>query len=314
MGTIYFNECKHILNDYKGSEVKLAVIYDNDKYMIKFPDPIREKGRDISYINNAFSEYIGCNIFKSIGIQTQETILGKYLQSNGKEKIVCACKDFNEDGKKFYEFSTLQLSEINTEKKPDNELDDILKCIKENALLNNKEQLIENFWEMFIGDSLISNPDRHTSNWGIKVDELSGNVMFAPVYDCGSSLYASKDNKYIRDMLEDYTMAKNSMHNACSAIKHKGKRINYGQFLKDNDYPECKEALLRIFPNIDIEKINNIIDSQKLIDNDKKELYKQVIKYNYEEKLLPAYNQELCFGHKQNRTKPNITRNINFER
>lgn len=169
METIYFNECRHILNDYKGSEVKLAVIYDNDKYMIKFPDPIREKGKDISYINNAFSEYIGCNIFKSIGIQTQETILGKYVQSNGKEKIVCACKDFNEDGKKFYEFSTLQLSEINAEKKPDNELDDILKCIKENTLLNNKEQLIEKFWDMFIGDSLISNPDRHTSNWELRL-------------------------------------------------------------------------------------------------------------------------------------------------
>lgn len=135
-----------------------------------------------------------------------ETILGKYVQSNGKEKIVCACKDFNEDGKKFYEFSTVQLSEINAEKKPDNELDDILKCIKENTLLNNKEQLIEKFWDMFIGDSLISNPDRHTSNWGIKVDEVSGDVMFAPVYDCGSSLYASKDNEYIKNMLEDYTI------------------------------------------------------------------------------------------------------------
>ena len=32
----------------------------------------------ISYINNAFSEYIGSNVFRIVGFKTQNTILGKY--------------------------------------------------------------------------------------------------------------------------------------------------------------------------------------------------------------------------------------------
>ena len=66
------------LNTYKGSEKKKTLIYGNKKYLVKFPDPVREKNKSISYINNAFSEYIGSNIFKIVGFKTQNTILGIY--------------------------------------------------------------------------------------------------------------------------------------------------------------------------------------------------------------------------------------------
>lgn len=36
-----------------------------------------EKNKNISYINNAFSEYIGSNIFNIVGFKTQNTILGR---------------------------------------------------------------------------------------------------------------------------------------------------------------------------------------------------------------------------------------------
>lgn len=53
---------------------------------MKFPDPVREKNRKISCINNAFSKYIGSNIFKIAGFNVQNTILGRY-EYNGKLKI-----------------------------------------------------------------------------------------------------------------------------------------------------------------------------------------------------------------------------------
>ena len=31
------------LNNYKGSEKKKTLIYNNKKYLVKFPNPIREK-------------------------------------------------------------------------------------------------------------------------------------------------------------------------------------------------------------------------------------------------------------------------------
>lgn len=61
---IDFTNSTEIINNYKGSEKKKTLIYNNKKYLVKFPDPIREKNKNISYINNAISEYIGSNILK----------------------------------------------------------------------------------------------------------------------------------------------------------------------------------------------------------------------------------------------------------
>lgn len=74
---IDFTNAVEKINNYKGSEKKKTLIYNNKKYLVKFPDPVKNK--NISYINNSFSEYIGSNIFKIVGFKTQNTILGKYI-------------------------------------------------------------------------------------------------------------------------------------------------------------------------------------------------------------------------------------------
>ena len=43
---INFTNCKEELNNYKGSEKKKTLIYDGKKYLVKFPDPIREKNKN----------------------------------------------------------------------------------------------------------------------------------------------------------------------------------------------------------------------------------------------------------------------------
>ena len=53
---IDFTNAIEEFNNYKGSEKKKTLIYNNKKYLVKFPDPVREKNKNISYINNAFSE------------------------------------------------------------------------------------------------------------------------------------------------------------------------------------------------------------------------------------------------------------------
>ena len=83
--------------------------------MVKFPDPVQEKNRNISYINNQFSEFIGCHIFQTFDIPTQETILVKAVV-NGKEKIAVACQDFLNDSEDLLEMDTISLS-LSTEKK-----------------------------------------------------------------------------------------------------------------------------------------------------------------------------------------------------
>lgn len=40
---IDFTNAIEEFNNYKGSEKKKTLIYNNKKYLVKFPDPVREK-------------------------------------------------------------------------------------------------------------------------------------------------------------------------------------------------------------------------------------------------------------------------------
>ena len=125
---IDFLKAKEELNNYKGSEKKKTLIYNNKKYLVKFPNPIIYKNKNISYINNALSEYIGSNIFKFANFDKKNNILGKY-EYNGKEKIVCACKDFTDSEHVLYEFQSLALS-VNPDRKIETEITDIIEVIE----------------------------------------------------------------------------------------------------------------------------------------------------------------------------------------
>ena len=111
---INFTNCKEELNNYKGSEKKKTLIYDGKKYLVKFPDPIREKNKNISYINNVYSEYIGSKIFNLLGVKTQNVELGYYDQDK-RRFYVCACEDFTTENTKLIEFEKLENASIDSE-------------------------------------------------------------------------------------------------------------------------------------------------------------------------------------------------------
>lgn len=273
---INFTNCKEELNNYKGSEKKKTLIYDGKKYLVKFPDPIREKNKNISYINNAFSEYIGSNIFKMVGFPTQNTIIGVY-KYNEKEKIVCACEDFTNSNKVLYEFENLALS-TNPDKKIETELTDILNVLDENNIIN-IPKIREKFWDMFVIDSLIENTDRHNGNWGFLVDIKTNKIEFAPIYDCGSCLNPMIDDDEIKK-LQDNDI-KNLAINCYSCLKENGKKINYMTYIKECKNEECNKAILRVFKNIKIDEINKFIDGISCMSNERKEFYKKIINIRY---------------------------------
>ena len=273
---INFTNCKEELNNYKGSEKKKTLIYDGKKYLVKFPDPIREKNKNISYINNAFSEYIGSNIFKMVGFPTQNTIIGVY-KYNEKEKIVCACEDFTNSNKVLYEFENLALS-TNPDKKIETELTDILNVLDENNIIN-IPKIKEKFWDMFVIDSLIGNTDRHNGNWGFLVDTKTNKIEFAPIYDCGSCLNPMIDDDEIKK-LQDNDI-KNLAINCYSCLKENGKKINYMTYIKECKNEECNKAILRVFKNIKIDEINKFIDEISCMSNERKEFYKKIINIRY---------------------------------
>ncbi len=285
---INFTNSKEIFNTYSGSEKKKKLIYENDKYLVKFPDPIRQKNKSISYINNAFSEYIGSNIFSICGFDTQETLLGVY-NYNGKDKIVCACKDFLDDNKILFEFEKLALSS-NPDKKIDTELTDIISVLNENSNLINSNIIKENFYKMFIIDSLIGNTDRHNGNWGFILQEDKNEFTFSKIYDCGSCLNPLLDDEELK--LLDEVEIKNLAINCYSCLKENGKKINYMEYITSLKNEDCNKAIINIFNDIDINKINDFISNIECISPIRKSFYKSIINIRYE-LLNKAYKKLL---------------------
>ena len=274
---IDFTNAIEEFNNYKGSEKKKTLIHRNKKYLVKFPDPIREKNKNITYINNAFSEYIGSNIFKIVGFKTQNTVLGKY-EYNGKEKIVCACEDFTDNENVLYEFENLVLS-TNPDKKIETELNDIMEVIEESQMIDTEETK-QKFWDMFVIDSIIGNTDRHNGNWGFLLNKTTGNVEFSPIYDCGSCLNPMLEDEEIKKISE--TELKNLAINCYSCLKENGKKINYMSYIKQMKNQECNNAIKRLFAEINMDEIKKFIDDIECISDIRKGFYKKIIKQRYD--------------------------------
>lgn len=73
---IDFTMCKIDLTaNYGGSDQKRGIIYQNERYMLKMPDRIKDDKRNSLnsfYSNSIYSENICCEILKGLGFDVQE--------------------------------------------------------------------------------------------------------------------------------------------------------------------------------------------------------------------------------------------------
>ena len=255
---------------------KISVIYEGEQYMLKFPAQAR-LNKDMSYSNSCFSEYLGCQIYESIGIPVQKTILGTYMVK-GKKKIVVACGDFTRPGITLQDFASLKNQMIDSERNGyGTELSDILHTFEEQTAVDSVI-LAERFWDMFIVDALIGNWDRHNGNWGFLYDSVSDEMTLAPVYDCGSSLYPQADETIMKAVLEDEGERNHRIYNIpTSAIMRDGKKIRYFDFISSLENEGCNRALIRILPKIDMERIRVIIRETPFMSELQKQFYETML-------------------------------------
>lgn len=255
---------------------KISVIYNNEQYMLKFP-PLPTINKEMSYTNSCISEYIGCKIFDSVGIPVQETVIGTYT-SNGREKIVVACKDFTSPGITLQDFASLKNRIIDSERNGyGTELNDILSTIDEQTSMDS-DVIKTRFWDMFIVDALIGNWDRHNGNWGFLYNNSTDEVVLAPVFDCGSSLYPQADDELITRILNNKNEFNHRIFDIpMSAITYNGKKINYFNFLSEGKFEDCNTALKRILSRIDMKKIYEIIDDTPTVTDIQNEFYKTML-------------------------------------
>lgn len=288
---IDFTNCRIVLSRaYNGANgSKIAVLYQGDVYMLKFPPSGEGKPTALSYTNSCFSEHIASSIFNLLGIRAQETALGTYTVK-GKTKTVCACKDFTGRGKHLLDFCSIKNTILDSDSNGSGtELDDIMDTIDKQQYVS-PPLLREHFWNVFIVDALLGNFDRHNGNWGFLYDENRNEAEIAPVYDCGSCLLPQADEKVMREVLTSEPALNARVYQfPTSAIKLKGRKINYYDFLTDGSDSDCVRALLQMMERIDLNQIGEFIYGVEGITELQKEFYLRYISARYELILRPAY-------------------------
>ena len=290
MKGIDFTDLPQKNKSYSGANgSKLCVVYNNEDYMLKFPAS-STKNDDMSYTNGCISEYLGCHIFESVGIDVQKTLLGTYKTQNGKEKIVVACKDFTKPGIVLSDFASLKNKIIDSPRGGyGTEISDVLNSI-ENQTVIDPVELNKHFWNVFIVDALIGNWDRHNGNWGFLYDQVNDKMTLAPIYDCGSSLYPQANEKIMKSVLENKDELNLRIYSIpTSALMIDKKRIRYFDYINSLENKECNEALKRIFPKIDMKKIHSIVDETPYITELHKDFLNTMLEARYNIILKSPY-------------------------
>ena len=292
---IDFTDCRIIpgraYNGANGS--KIAVSYDGEIYMLKFPPSGEGKPTELSYTNSCISEHIASSIFNMLGIPAQETVLGTYTVK-GKTKTVCACKDFSTGGKRLFDFCSIKNTILDSDSNGSGtELNDIMDTIDRQQYVS-PTVLRAHFWDMFIADALLGNFDRHNGNWGFLYDDNTGETEIAPVFDCGSCLLPQADEKVMRKVLSEESELHARVYQfPTSAIRLRGRKINYYDFLNSGENEDCNDALLRIVPRIDMAKIAQFIDRVEGIMELQKLFYQRYLSSRYDLIIRPAYEMAM---------------------
>lgn len=288
---IDFTNCRIVpgraYNGANGS--KIAVEYNGEIYMLKFPPSGKKKPTELSYTNSCMSEHIASSIFNLLGIKAQETLLGTFTVK-GKIKIVCACKDFTVRGKRLFDFCSIKNTIIDSESNGSGtELEDIMDTIDRQQYIA-PNVLREHFWNMFVTDALLGNFDRHNGNWGFLYDDNKNETEIAPVFDCGSCLLPQADERVMQKVLSSEEELNARIYQfPTSAIKLNGRKINYYDFLSHAGNEDCNEALKRIVPRINVDAIEELINAIPCITDLQKDFYKQYLNKRYELMIRPAY-------------------------
>ncbi|MCI8397240.1 MAG: hypothetical protein HFJ52_06410 [Clostridia bacterium] len=296
MEIIDFSKAKEIYQKYGGAGKKKTLILNGVQYLVKFQNPVRKKGKNIqvSYVNSVYSEYIGSKIFESVGIETQEVVIGTY-----EGRIVCACKDFLKEKNtniesEVGEAKLIEFEEWSKAYELDNTLTMDIKSIYQ-SLENvykyvpnhiNVENIKEKFWEMFVIDFFIGNTDRHNNNWGFiyyenQLDTYFVNMEFAPIFDCGSSLTPVLTDEQMEEILKSKGELENYVKNAYSAIMEVGKKIHSYEYLKSNKNEYCNKAIKKLVPKMNMEYIKKLINEMP-ISEIRKEFYITILQKRYE--------------------------------
>lgn len=285
---IDFSNAPKLFRTFGGSDQKIAVMYEEKVYMLKFAQ-FHAKHTDMStsYVNSVISEYICSHITETIGLPVHKTVLGLYGKNKGDGSfdtvLVVGCEDFRKDGDINAEFSEFLRAEFRTDEiKRVVRLDQIYQVLNDRSYFSEQlaKQSIERYWDTFVVDALVGNFDRHPGNWGYLFNKEV--LRIAPIYDFCSCLLPQLSDDGIDAILNnEFELLKRCYVFPSPALyitKEKTGKIGYYDMLSSNYDENCIAALLRIAPKISEKKVDEVIDATPLISEKRKRFYKKYLR------------------------------------
>lgn len=267
---------------YTGAERKKGILIQGEPYIVKYAKN-SPQGITYSYV----SEYIGSHLFQLAGMEAQQTFLGT---CDGSPVVVM--KDFIGENERFVPFNDIGDSTLEqSRERYQYTYDDIMQMLEDNMKLTNVEETIHHFWDMYLMDAWIGNFDRHGSNWGFL--KKNNQYRMAPVYDNGSSLFPrlNTEEKLQKVLDSEEEMLKRVYTFPTSQILLCGKKSSYYELIDSLQYKECNEALMRIIPKIDLEKMEKLIDEIEEISTIRKIFYKRMLHLRYDIMIKEPYQK-----------------------
>ena len=267
---------------YGGSERKEGITLAGEDYMIKY-----QKQTAFGKRNNHISEFIGSHIFELCGFQAHKTYLG---YRNGEQ--VVACKDFNVEGKQFVPFNDVGESTLDQDKETyQYDYEDIMRMLRDNSKLTNVRETISMFWRIYIMDALLGNFDRHGANWGFIKE--NNRYTLAPVFDNGSCLFPNLvDEAEMQEIIaSEEETNKRVFKFPTSQVKINGKKSSYFEVINSLQFEECNDALQYVMSQLDMTKIEELIDDTPLISEVQRAFYKHMLTARYNKILLDSFKK-----------------------
>lgn len=208
--TNYPLSCRNL--EYAGrAGEKRGIIYNDEMWFLKFPKNTigMNKVAGLSYVTSPLSEFIGSQIYKILGYDVHETMLG--ICNDGRRyKVVCACKDFIIDDKNelLIPYTALRndTNPIVMDRNEDSHtapsnINEIEFQLEHNTILSKIENAKDRFWDVVLIDMLINNNDRNEDNWGVIKYKKENTYKMSPIFDCGNCFYGKTSDERIASIM-----------------------------------------------------------------------------------------------------------------
>lgn len=248
---------------------KKGILYKGSFWFLKFPKNTQgmDKVKGLSYVTSPLSEFIGSNIYRILGYDVHETLLGVCFDGK-RNKVVCACKDFIEDDKNelLIPYTALR-NDTNPElmNRRDDEsslsasnINEIVFQLDHNSILKNIENAKERFWDVVLIDMLINNNDRNEDNWGVIKDKKNNSYRLSPIYDCGNCFYGKTSEERIAEIISDERKLISSALNGVTAYEDDDEKRIRNEDIVEFENPDLKHSLKKIAKLVD-SKMDEII-------------------------------------------------------